>query len=86
MFAWGSYWQMGKSMDDCVVSDLLRSYALGAISRSAAMQRLGIDWYGDLLVMVNQHGLPRPQLSEADLLVMNAIVMRVFDGDGRNGG
>ena len=71
-------------MGDCSPSDVLRSYAAWVLPRSTAMERLGIDWYGDLLVMLNQCGLPRPQLSEADSKAMDVIVRQVFDGGGRN--
>lgn len=72
-------------MGDCFSSDVLRSYVAGELPRSTAMQRLGIDWYGDLLVMLNQYGLPRPHLSDTDSLAMDVIVKQVFDGGGRNG-
>ena len=73
-------------MDDRFVSGVLRDYTVGAIPRSVAMQRLGIDWYGDLLVMLNRYGLPRPQVAAADLVAMDAIVKQVFEEGVQNGG
>lgn len=73
-------------MDDRFFSGVLRDYTVGAIPRSVAMQRLGIDWYGDLLVMLNRCGLPRPQVPAAALVAMDAIVKQVFEEGVQNGG
>lgn len=35
------------------------------------MQQLGLDWFGDLLVKPNTHGIKRPSASAADMLVMH---------------
>lgn len=44
------------------VLDALLAYSRGQLSRSVAMQRLGIDWYGDLLRLMNEHGVPVPRV------------------------
>ena len=42
------------------------------------MQRLGIDWYGDLLQKMNTYGIKRPSVSAADMLIMQKSVDEVF--------
>ena len=49
---------------------ILRAYARGVLSRGVAMQKLGLEWYGDLLQRMNTHGIERPSASAADMLVM----------------
>lgn len=49
---------------------LLLAYTNGVLTRSGAMQQLGLDWYGDLLQQMNAHGVERPSASAADMLVM----------------
>lgn len=58
--------------------ETLRAYASGSISRGHAMQALGLDWYGDLLVLLNRHGIERPRVSEADARAMDEVVRRVL--------
>lgn len=48
----------------------LIAYAEGVLPRAAAMQQLGLSWYGDLLQKMNAHGMKRPSISAADMLVM----------------
>jgi len=59
---------------------ILGAYSGGAISRSSAMRLLGIDWYGELLDMLAEHGIDRPVISgdERQRMVKNA--MRVLEG------
>lgn len=47
-------------MDDAETQRMLMAYATGALSRGTAMELLGLDWYGDLLVLLNRHGVGRP--------------------------
>ena len=42
--------------------------------RPAAMQQLGLDWYGDLLQRMNTHGIERPSASAEDMNVMKRSV------------
>ena len=58
---------------DCGMSTekaILVAYARGVLSRGVAMQRLGLDWYGDLLQRMNTHGIERPSASAVDKLIM----------------
>lgn len=57
---------------------ILVAYARGVLPRSVAMQRLGIDWYGDLLQKMNTYGIKRPSVSAADMLIMQKSVDEVF--------
>ena len=58
--------------------DVLRAYSTGELSRSVAMHLLGIDWYGDLLILLNQNGVPRPTIPDEDSRLMSEIVERLF--------
>ena len=49
---------------------ILSDYVRGTLSRSAAMNRLGLDWYGDLLLKMNELGIKRPVLPAADMIAM----------------
>ena len=49
---------------------ILRDYVQGTLSRSAAMNRLGLDWYGDLLQKMNELGIKRPVLPVEDMIAM----------------
>lgn len=40
--------------------EILQAYTSGVLSRSAAMDRLGIAWYGDLVDLLDQHSVARP--------------------------
>jgi hypothetical protein len=37
----------------------LRDFVNGVIPRAVAMERLALDWYGDLLVRLNRSGIRR---------------------------
>lgn len=41
---------------------VLGAYSSGNISRSTAMQLLGLEWYGDLLTALAEAHIPRPKL------------------------
>lgn len=43
---------------------VLRAFVTGEIQRGVAMERLGLDWYGDLLVKLNEHGIRKPGLKD----------------------
>lgn len=57
---------------------ILEAYACGVLSRGVAMQRLGLDWYGDLLQRMNTHGIERPLASAEDILAMKRSADYVF--------
>lgn len=42
---------------------VLASYSAGFLSRSDAMNFLGIDWYGCLLDLLRENGMPMPMVS-----------------------
>ena len=58
--------------------DILRAYSTGELSRSVAMHLLGVDWYGDLLILLNQNGVPRPTVHDEGARLMSEIVERLF--------
>jgi len=60
---------------------ILGAYAQGVVSRTTAMNQLGLDWYGDLLQRMNAHGIKRPELSPADAEVMDAAIAQVFSAE-----
>ena len=62
----------GEPLDASAAAEkvILLAYTNGVLTRSAAMQQLGLDWYGDLLQQMNAHGVERPSASAADMLVM----------------
>lgn len=43
---------------------VLASYSAGFLSRSDAMNFLGIDWYGCLLDLLGEHDIPMPMVSD----------------------
>lgn len=57
---------------------ILGAYALGVLPRAVAMQQLGLDWYGDLLLRLNTHGIPHPSASAEDALVMKVAADSAF--------
>ena len=57
---------------------ILGAYAHGVVSRSMAMQQLGIDWYGDLLQRMSSAGIERPSVCAADALTMDRSINEVF--------
>jgi hypothetical protein len=67
--------------DDDMNNDIevLRAYSRGDIPPGEAMSRLGLDWYGDLLVLLNQHEVERPRVSEADADAMRQSAAHVLD-------
>lgn len=42
---------------------ILACYSTGYLSRSDAMNFLGIDWYGSLLDLLGEHDIPMPMVS-----------------------
>lgn len=70
-------------MDDAETQRMLMAYATGALSRGTAMELLGLDWYGDLLVLLNRHGVGRPCASAADRKVMEAAIRSVLGQQAR---
>jgi hypothetical protein len=65
-------------MDNSAVERVLKAYSVGELSRSTAMELLGLDRYGDLLVLLNRHGIERPRVSAADCKVMEEALRTVF--------
>lgn len=61
---------------------ILGAYAQGVLPRSVAMQQLGLDWYGDLLMRMNAHGIPRPVVSPDDAARMRAAADQAFSALG----
>ena len=57
---------------------VLQAYASGELSRTTAMERIGVDWYGDLLVRMNAAGLRVKEPSSADKQRMRESVAKVF--------
>lgn len=57
---------------------ILGAYAQGVLSRSTAMQQLGIEWYGDLLVRMNIHRINRPVVPAGDCVQMLEAVDQAF--------
>jgi hypothetical protein len=57
---------------------ILGAYSTGVLPRSVAMQQLGMDWYGDLLLRLNAHGIKRPTVSTAEVARMNKAVEEVL--------
>ena len=57
---------------------VLQAYASGELSRSRAMESIGLDWYGDLLVRMNVAGLRATEPSSADKQRMSESVAKVF--------
>jgi len=45
---------------------ILGAYAQGVLSRTIAMQQLGLEWYGDLMTRLNLHGISPPSASTED--------------------
>lgn len=62
---------------------ILLAYTNGALTRSVAMQQLGLDWFGDLLIKLNTHGIKRPSVSAADMLAMRQSADGVLASLGR---
>ena len=69
---------IGRSMCHMEEIDVLRAYSTGELPRSVAMHLLGIDWYGDLLILLNQNGVPRPTVPDEDARLMSEVVERLF--------
>lgn len=59
-------------------SETLTAYSRGALSRSVTMAALGLSWYGDLLVLLSEHQIPRPVVSEEDARIMDRILDEAF--------
>ncbi len=57
----------------------LLAYTAGAMSRGAAMHALRLAWYGDLLVLLNEHRIPRPEVSGVDAQAMDDALRRAFE-------
>lgn len=62
----------GEPLDASAAAEkvILLAYTNGVLTRSVAMQQLGLDWFGDLLMKLNAHGIKRPSASAADMQVM----------------
>lgn len=65
-------------MDGLETQRVLRAYAAGVMSRGTAMERLGLEWYGDLLVLLNRHGVRRPCTSASAKKVMDEAIRLVL--------
>ena len=57
---------------------VLQAYASGELSRTTAMERIGVDWYGDLLVSMNVAGLRVTEPSSADKQRMRDSVVKIL--------
>ena len=57
---------------------VLQAYASGELSRTTAMERIGVDWYGDLLVRMNVAGLRVTEPSSADKQRMRDSVVKIL--------
>ena len=57
---------------------ILLAYTNGVLTRSVAMQQLGLSWYGDLLQKMNAHGIKRPSVSAADMPIMKRSADQVL--------
>ncbi len=62
---------------------ILLAYTNGVLTRSVAMQQLGLSWYGDLLQKMSAYGITRPSASAADMLVMEQAADEVLASLGR---
>lgn len=56
----------------------LTAYTRGHISRGQAMRNLGLDWYGDLIILLRSAGLEVQQPSPEDLAAMDASIAAVI--------
>lgn len=65
-------------MENTETHRILLAYAAGELSRGTAMELLNLDWYGDLLVLLNRHGVARPCASAADRKVMEKAMRSVL--------
>lgn len=57
---------------------ILSAYSGGALSRSNAMQLLGLEWYGELLEALDEQGIARPTVSDEVREQMVADVIAVL--------
>ena len=57
---------------------VLQAQASGELSRTTAMKRIGVDWYGDLLVRMTAAGLRVTGPSFADKQRMRESVAKIF--------
>ena len=58
----------------------LTAYTRGHISRGQAMRSVGLDWYGDLIILLRSAGLEVQQPSPEELAAMDTSVASVFSG------
>lgn len=59
---------------------VLSAYSQGNISRSTAMNLLGLEWYGDLLVALSQANVPKPSLPADERSRMKRYAVHVLGG------
>lgn len=64
--------------DHLIEKVILEEYAKGVLSRSSAMQELGLTWYGDLLQKMIDLGVKLISPSKDDLNNMEKVVIDVF--------
>ena len=62
-------------VDPCPI---LQAYITVAMSRSEAMKALELDWYGDLLMLMNRHQVAKPDVSAADAAAMDSTLRQVL--------
>lgn len=60
------------------ITMVLSAYALGSISRSAAMKMLGYGWYGQLLDALAAVGIERPSAPDAQREQMRSVMEKAF--------
>jgi hypothetical protein len=57
---------------------VLSSYSQGTVSRATAMNMLGLEWYGDLLLALAQANMARPSLPAQGRADMENYAARVL--------
>ena len=62
--------------------ETLVSYSLGELPRGVALQRLGMDYYGDLIALLGAAGLPLPTVPAATRAEMVADMLAALRDAG----
>lgn len=63
-------YEMNRRTEEARRLEVLTAYVSGEIPRGTAMEMLGLDWYGDMLVLANQHSIARPTASHEQMAAM----------------
>lgn len=64
--------------EDASKKAVLTAYSRGTLSRSEAMNQLGMEWYGELLDALSAAGIESPSLPEAELAAMVVHATKVL--------